>query len=202
MFPRFRLLVGIATFAVSQLSFAQFDHRITYDNSGIWSHSSQQAVEGLTFAVMLGGALWEGGQDRLGKTYWQTLDATALGAVASTAGKYIFTRARPSQTDDPNKWFQGHGHYSFPSGEVTFESAAITPFVLEYGKEHPAVYALELLPLYIAVGRVKLQAHWQTDVLAGWALGFGAGYLAHQPDSPWILRAMPHGVQVGFKTRF
>ena len=202
MFPRLRLLVGIATFCLSQLSLAQFDHKITYDNSGIWSHNSQQAVQDLTFALILGGGLWEGGQDRLGKTYWQSLDSIALGAVASTAGKYIFTRARPSQTDDPNKWFQGHGHYSFPSGEVTFESAAVAPFVLEYGKEYPAAYALELLPLYVAVGRVKVQAHWQTDVLAGWALGFGTGYLAHEQDSPWILKAMPHGIQVGFKTQF
>jgi hypothetical protein len=202
MFPRLRLLVGIATFALSQLSLAQFDHRITYDNSGIWSHNSQQVVEGLTLAAILGGGLWEGGQDRLGKTYWQSLDSIVLGAIGSTAGKYIFTRARPSQTDDPNKWFQGKGHYSFPSGEVTFESAAVTDFVLEYGKEYPAAYALELLPMYIAIGRVKLQAHWQTDVLAGWALGFGAGYLAHQPDNPWILSALPHGAAVGFKTRF
>lgn len=201
MFPCLRLLLGIATLVLSHVSIAQIDHKVTYDNSGIWSHSSQQAVEGLTLATLIGGALWEGGEDRLGKTYWQSIDSVLLGAVGSTAGKYIFTRSRPSQTDDPNKWFQGKGHYSFPSGEATFESAAVTDFVLEYGHEYPAVYALELLPLYIGVGRVKLQAHWQTDVLAGWALGFGAGYLAHE-HGPWTLQVMPHGVQAGFKTQF
>ena len=81
-------------------------------------------------------------------------------------------------------------------------SASVTPFVLEYRHDYPLVYALELLPLYDAIARVKVHAHWQSDVLAGWALGFGTGYLAHQQDSPWILRAMPGSVQVGFKTRF
>lgn len=81
-------------------------------------------------------------------------------------------------------------------------SAAVTPFVLEYGHDHPVVYALELLPIYDAIARVKVRAHWQTDVIAGFALGAGAGYLAHRQDSPWILSAMPSGVQVGFKKRF
>ncbi len=199
---RIRLFLALIASLFAQLASAQLDHRVTYDNSGIWHRDVQQAVEGLTFLTTVGGALWYGGEDRLGRTYWQSIDSTVLGALASTAGKYAFTRARPSQTDDPNKWFQGKGHYSFPSGEVTYTSAAVTPFVLEYGAEHPAVYALELIPLYDAIARVKVQAHWQTDVLAGFALGFGTGYLAHKQDSPWILSAMPHGIQVGFHTQF
>ncbi len=178
------------------------DHTVAYDHSSFYKHSTLDVIEGLTFAATLGGALWEGGQDRLGKTYWQTLDSMALGAVGSTALKYTFTRSRPSQSNDPNLWFQGKGHYSFPSGEVTYSSAAVTPFVLEYGHDNPWVYALEVLPAYTAAQRVKTQAHWQSDVLAGWALGFGTGWIAHQQDNPWILRAMPGGVQVGFKTKF
>ena len=46
---------------------------------------------------------------------------------------------------------------------------------LEYGHDNPAVYALELLPLYDAIARVKVQSHWQTDVLAGFALGAVTG---------------------------
>ena len=69
--------------------------------------------------------------------------------------KHIFTRSRPAQSPDPHLWFQGAGHYSFPSGEVTAVTAIVTPFVLEYGREHPAVYALELLPAYDAIARVK-----------------------------------------------
>ncbi|HLX79106.1 MAG TPA: phosphatase PAP2 family protein [Burkholderiales bacterium] len=202
-----RLVSAMLAMLVSGLAWAGggplgIDHPVTYDHSSLYKHSTLNVVEGLTFATTLGGALWEGGQDRLGRTYWQTLDSMALGAVSSTALKYTFTRSRPAQSEDPNLWFQGKGHYSFPSGEVTFSSAAVTPFVLEYGHDNPWVYALEVLPAYTAVQRVKTQAHWQSDVLAGWALGFGTGWLAHQQDNPWILRAMPGSVQIGFKTRF
>src|SRR6185437_9885837 len=79
------------------------------------------------------GALWEGGDDRLGKTFWQSVDAGVFSGVAETALKYVFSRERPSQTSDPNRWFTGHGQ-SFPSGEVTTTSSLVTPFVLEYGR--------------------------------------------------------------------
>ena len=182
---RITVLCSIA-FLLPGLSLAQshgplgIDRPVTFDDSGIYKRHTQLLIQDLTFVAIVGGALWEGGDSRLGKTYWQSLDSAALGAVASTGLKYVFTRKRPSQTNDPNMWFKGKGNYSFPSGEVTFMSAAVTPFVLEYGHDHPLVYALELLPLYDAIARVKVHAHWQSDVLAGWALGFGAGYLAHQ----------------------
>ena len=51
------------------------DHRLAYDNSGIWKRSNQTFVEYGTLAVVIGGALWEGGETRLGRTYWKTLDA-------------------------------------------------------------------------------------------------------------------------------
>jgi hypothetical protein len=47
------------------------DHRLAYDNSGIWKRSNQTSVEYGTLAVVIGGALWEGGETRLGKTCWQ-----------------------------------------------------------------------------------------------------------------------------------
>lgn len=178
------------------------DHRVTYDNDGPVQRSIQLAVEDLTIATVIGGALWFGGDNRLGRTYWKALDATSLGAISSTVLKEAFTRSRPMQSPDPNLWFQGKGHYSFPSGEVTAITAAVTPFMLEYGGEHPWVYGLAALPAYDAVARVKVQGHWQSDVLAGVALGFAAGYLAHQQDNPFILHALPGGFEIGFKKRF
>ena len=81
-------------------------------------------------------------------------------------------------------------------------TAIVTPFVLEYGNDHPAVYALELLPVYDAIARVKVQAHWQTDVLAGIALGTLTGYYAHSRDSPLILGVLPKGFAVGLHKQF
>jgi membrane-associated phospholipid phosphatase len=174
------------------------DHRWNEDDSGIWKRSNQSALLGVMVIGDLGAALWEGGETRIGKTMWQSVDSMLLSTVAADAGKFVFTRARPTQTDDPNKWFQGHGHYSFPSGEVSTISGIVTPFVLEYHNDHPWVWALEALPAYDAVARMKVHAHWQTDVLAGWAVGTAAGYYAHSRDSPWTLGVLPHGVSVGF----
>lgn len=178
------------------------DHRLGYDNSGIWKRSDQKALLGLMVIGEIGGGLWEGGETRLGKTFWQSVDASLIAGVSSEALKLTFTQARPLHTDDPNKWFQGGSHDSFPSGEVAAVSAIVTPFVLEYGDDHPAVYGLELLPLYDAVARMKTWGHWQTDVLAGFALGTAAGWYAHGRDTPWLLSAMPHGVFIGLKTEW
>jgi undecaprenyl-diphosphatase len=175
------------------------DHRIAFDDGSLWKHSNQTALIGLMIIGELGGALWEGGDSRLGKTLWQSIDATVIGSASSEVMKHAFGRTRPSQTDDPNQWFQGKSHYSFPSGEVTVVTSIITPLVLEYGRENPAVYALEAIPLYVGAARLKLQAHWQTDVLAGFALGTAAGWYSHSRDSPLVLSAMPRGAFVGFK---
>jgi hypothetical protein len=97
---------------------------------------------------------------------WQGIDSQIIGTVAASAGKYVFTRARPSADDNPCLWFQGGSSYSFPSGEAAFSAALVTPYIIEYGSDHPVTYALLLLPLYVGAGRIKNQAHWQTDVIA------------------------------------
>src|SRR5258706_16235089 len=116
-------------------------------------------------------AVWDGGDSRLGRTLWKSIDATLAGGLAAEGLKRVFSRARPSQSSNPDQWFQGSGHDSFPSGEVTVTSAIVTPLVLEYRHDHPAIYALELLPLYDAVARVKVHGHWQSDVVAGFPAG-------------------------------
>lgn len=178
------------------------DHRLTYDDSGVWARKYQTGLLGLMIAGEVGGAVLEGGETRLGKTMWQAIDSSALAGISAQGLKYTFTRARPSQSSDPNKWFQGGSHYSFPSGEVSAVSAIVTPFVLEYRQDHPAVYALELLPLYDGIARMKVQGHWQTDVLAGFALGSLSGYYAHNRNSPFVLGVLPHGFTVGFRKQF
>jgi hypothetical protein len=177
------------------------DSRPAYDNAGIWKRNYQEILEFGMPTLMGLGALWEGGDDRFGKTLWQSVDSTVASGIVAYAMKYAFSRERPDQVDNPNEWFTGHGQ-SFPSGEVTETSAIVTPFVLEYGKDYPAVYALELLPVYDAIARVKVWGHWQSDVIAGFGLGFASGYLLHRSGSPFIFSIMPHGVQIGLKTQF
>ena len=116
--------------------------------------------------------------------------------------KRVVRRERPSSTDDPNKWFGSNSDRSFPSGEVATVSAIITPFVLECGHDHPSVYVLELLPVYDAIARVKVRVRWQTDVLAGWAIGTAAGYWATRRDMPFSLQVLPRGLSVGYARKF
>jgi len=169
-------------------------------DSGIWTRSNQNALRyGLLFGD-IAFAIWEGGESRVGKAAWQSIDSVALAGITAEVAKRAFGRLRPSETNDPNQWFQG-GH-SFPSGEVSEISGIVTPYVLEYAHDHPAVWALELLPAYDAIARVRVGEHWQTDVLAGWALGTATGYLAWKHDSPIILRILPHGFSVGLRKQF
>ena len=147
------------------------DHLVSYDASGVWNPNVYRGVVGALTVAEIGGAVWEGSETRFGKTMWQGIDSELIAGVTATAGKYIFTRVRPSTADNPCLWFQGGSNYSFPSGEASVAAALVTPYVLEYGSEYPVTYALLLLPLYVGAGRIKNQAHWQTDVLAGWALG-------------------------------
>jgi undecaprenyl-diphosphatase len=190
--------------AVPVASHAGIDHVLAYDDSGIWNRKYQQAlIYGLVGGEVIG-AVWEGGETRWGRTLWQSVDSTVSSAVLSTAMKYAFSRVRPIDSGgDPNLWFKGHGNESFPSGEVTTVSSIVTPVVLEYGREHPAVYALELLPIYDSIARMKVQAHWQTDVIAGFALGTACGWWMHaNPDTPYVLRIMPHSIYVGIGKEF
>ncbi len=186
-------LVSLSPGAVS----AGIDHRVMLDESGIWSRNVQKGLLDTLVVGEIAGAVWQGGETELGRTFWQSIDASAIGSASAEALKHAFTRARPSQTDDPNEWFKGGNHHSFPSGEVTTVTSIVTPFMLEYGPRHPAVYALAALPLYDGIARVKSQAHWQTDILASWALGAGAAYYAHARETPLILGALPRGFAVG-----
>ena len=178
------------------------DHRIAYDNSGIWQRRDQRIFMGATVVAVVGGSLLLGDQGKLGDTFWRSLDSMAVSATVAQGMKWTFQRERPSQTSDPNRFFRGTRYESFPSGEVTAIAGAVTPFVVAYGHDHPAVYALELLPLYDAIARVKTRGHWQSDVLVGWALGTGVGIWAAHRDSPLILGWLPGGFQVGFIHRF
>ena len=178
------------------------DHRVTYDDSGIWARNNQLGLMYAMMATEAGIALWQGGDDRLGKTAWQAIDATAVAGLSAFALKKAFARVRPQDTANPNQWFKGSGNESFPSGEASVTSAIVTPFILEYGKEHPAIYALEVLPIYDAIARVKTWGHWQTDVIAGLALGTAAGYLMHEREVPLTLSVLPHGFEVGLSKRW
>ena len=181
---------------------SHIDHKVGYDASGVWNPNVYRDIVGALTVAQIGGAIWEGSESRFGKTMWQGIDSEIISGVAATVGKSIFTRVRPSTQDDPCLWFQGGHNYSFPSGEAAVAAGLVTPYIMEYGSESPATYALLLLPLYVGVGRIKNQDHWQTDVIAGWAVGGLSGWYAHGRDTPILIQLLPHGVAVGLKVKF
>lgn len=178
------------------------DHQLNVDNSGIWSRHKQHVMEGALILSTLGLGLWEGGETRLGRTDWQAIDAMLATAVTTEIMKRTFRRRRPNNTDNPNEWFKSSHDRSFPSGEAASFAAAVTPFILEYREEQPWVYALAALPVYDGIARMKTRGHWQTDVLAGIAVGSAFGCYTHKRGNSFTLSVMPHGIQVGLRGRF
>lgn len=178
------------------------DHMLVRSDTGIYSRSNQTALEALSALAVAGGALYEGGDTRLGRTFWQATDSMLITAVAAEGTKLVFRRQRPINGNDPDAWFKSRHDRSFPSGEVAHITAVVTPFIAEYQQDTPAVWALAVLPVYVGIGRLKSQAHWQTDILAGAALGGTVGYLSHKYNSNFTMTLLPHGFSIGYRTSF
>ncbi|HME37453.1 MAG TPA: phosphatase PAP2 family protein [Steroidobacteraceae bacterium] len=195
-------MLALLLILASRYAHAGFDHELPLDQSGIWARSYQTGLETGVIALEVAGSLWFGNDNELGHTFWQTVDSSVISGVGAQVLKFGFSRARPDQGNDPNRWFQGGGHESFPSGEVTLQASFVTPFIANYAKQNPWIWTLELLPVYDAVARMKSQAHWQTDVIAGWALGTGVGYWSTTRAVPISVQILPGGLTVGFSKRF
>lgn len=179
------------------------DHMVEYDDSGIWNRKYQQALSVGAAATVIGGALLVDNDTRLGRTFDQTMDSMVLTAATTTVMKRVFSRERPRENSDPGDFFDGPPHESFPSGEVAQIAAVVTPFIAEYHEDHPSVYLLAALPVYDAVARVKVHGHWQSDVVAGAAVGVAFGVYAHRRKSPLIMGLLPgNGVMIGYSKAF
>jgi membrane-associated phospholipid phosphatase len=182
--------------------FLGIDSELPLDTGGIWARKYQTGIENGVIAVEVAGALWFGNDDKLGHAFWQDIDSTALSGVAAELLKYGFSRPRPYQGDNPNAWFKGSCCQSFPSGEVTLQAAFVTPLIVNYYKQEPWIWALEALPVYDAIARLKSQAHWQTDVIAGGLVGTGFGYWATTRNTPLSVQILPRGLTIGISKRF
>jgi hypothetical protein len=178
------------------------DHELPLDQNGIWARKYQNGLEYGVVAAEVVGSLWLGNDNKLGHTFWQTVDASVISGLGVQLLKHGFSRARPTQGDNPNLWFKGRGHASFPSGEVTLQASFVTPFIVNYARENPWVWALEVIPVYDAFARLKSRAHWQSDVIAGWALGTAVGYWSTTWKTPISVQILPDGMSVGYYKRF
>ena len=151
-----------------------------------------------------GSAMWEGADSRFGLTLWQSLDSAVIAGISTSVLKYSFQRARPTESANPNDWFSGSNHQSFPSGDVSNTAALVSPFIYEYGSDHPLVYLLGLIPAADMAARVEARGHYPTDTIAGLALGLGSGWAArHYFKSPFTLQIIPgRDWSVGISRKF
>ena len=204
-FLRLKLTAALLAFLfIPDAAAAQhgFDHRLNRDESGIWSRSNQQILHVALIGAAVGGSLVEGTESRLGLAFWRATEAATIEKASVALLKRGFSRARPREGNDPDLWFQGRGHQSFPSDEVALAAAVVTPFIREYRQDHPAVWTLSLIPAYVGVARMKSQAHWQTDVLASVGIGVALGVLAGQHEQPLFISLTGGGPFVGLRYRW
>jgi PAP2 superfamily protein len=108
---------------------------------------------------------------------WQMVEAGGLATVTSYALKFAVARQRPNQTDDPNKWRAGGS--SFPSFH-TSAAFAVGAVLAESGNDDNRWLRRFLgygaVAGFTAFERLKHNAHWLSDDIAGAAIG---GATAH-----------------------
>jgi membrane-associated phospholipid phosphatase len=106
---------------------------------------------------------------------WSMLEAAALSTVDAYALKFLIRREGPDQTSDPNAWEKSGGR-SFPSEHAT-ASFAIGTVLAEAGSDDYR-WLRRVLGYGLGIGtsylRLKHNAHWLSDTVAGGALGISS----------------------------
>ena len=180
------------------LSAWKLDKKVKKDEGGFWG--AHYYIPKASAVAILGIALYEGTESRFGKTTWQSLDAGIMSQLVTEMAKRTAGRNRPRDAETSSEWKEGGA--SFFSGHVSGMTAIVTPYILEYQNDYPMVNLLWGLPLHQMVGRVKAQAHWQSDVIMGALVGFASGYWATTRETPLILYFDSDKVVIGFKHAF
>jgi membrane-associated phospholipid phosphatase len=136
------------------------------------SHDTGDAIP--TAAVFLatwGYASLAGSSDGRSEA-WAMFEAGALSGVTAYAMKYTFRRERPNQTDSPNQWGKSGGD-SFPSFHSTAAFAVGTVLAESGSDDYRWLRRFLGYGLGVATSyeRLKHNAHWLSDTVAGAALG-------------------------------
>lgn len=102
---------------------------------------------------------------------WNMIEAAGLSTVTAEALKYAAGRERPYDTSDPNEWFK-HGS-SFPSIHSSAAFAIGTVLAESGNDEYRWLRRLLGYGLGFATSyqRLRHNAHWLSDTVAGAALG-------------------------------
>ena len=165
-----------------------------------------EANDALPAALMLGGT-WAAGvmfENPDARHEGGTMfEAAAFASVAGYALKAIAGRERPYVSGDPNNW--GSGGDSFPSLHVTAAFAIGTVFA-ESGNDRFR-WIRRALGYGVAAGtayeRIKHDAHWFSDTVAGAGLGVATARFVMKRDEPstrgsLAIAPMPSGLALTY----
>ena len=132
------------------------------------------------------------------------LEAAGLSTVNAYALKFIIRREGPYQTSDPNEWFKSGGR-SFPSEHATASFAIGTVLAEAGGDDYRWLrrvlgYGLGIGTSYL---RLKHNAHWLSDTVAGGALGiasaqFTLNHAYRNQDSGFALMPVQGGAMLTY----
>lgn len=155
--------------------------------SGSSSKDLQDAVP--TVAVLAGTWFYAGLIDSSAgrRETWAMLEAGGLSVVTAYAIKFATRRERPDETSDPNEWGKSGGD-SFPSQHSTLAFAVGTVLAESGNDDYRWVRRVLGYGLGVATSyeRLKHNAHWLSDTVAGAALGIASAHFAmHRRESPY-----------------
>ncbi|HEV2460723.1 MAG TPA: phosphatase PAP2 family protein [Ktedonobacterales bacterium] len=135
-------------------------------------------------------------------------ESAGLSLVSAYAFKYIFRRPGPDSTTNSNHWFSGGS--SFPSEHTTLAFAVGTVLAESGNPQYRWVrrvigYGVGFGTAYL---RLKHNAHWLSDTVAGGALGAATAHFVmnrsaqreDEDDSEMSLVPVQGGVMLAFST--
>jgi len=141
---------------------------------------------------------------------WNMLESGGLSFVSAYALKYAVRRERPDATTDPNHFFGGGT--SFPSEHVTAAFAVGTVLAESGNPEFRWIrrtigYGVGIGTAYL---RLKHNAHWLSDTVAGAALGMATAHFVMDrsrqrdlaQDAQISVVPVQGGMMLAFSTNF
>lgn len=137
--------------------------------------------------VVLAGFYAGGAAAKDDKARGVALDGLSASIIASVivtpTMKIIFGRSRPNQDLGPYDFHPFHGGASFPSGHVTQAFAVASVIATEY--KQPWVQVVCYVPAtLVGYARMRHDAHWGSDVVAGALIGYGVGQAVARLNLP------------------
>lgn len=142
---------------------------------------------------------------------WNMVESAGLSFVSAYALKYAIRRQRPYQTTSANQWFKGGD--SFPSEHAT-AAFAIGTVLAESGNPQYRWIRRVLgygIGAFTAYQRLKHNAHWLSDTVAGAALGMATAHFVMNrsaqrqdgdEDGSVSLAPVRGGVMIAYSAQF